>query len=130
MAHITMQNERIRVSYREGNLDGERIFENHCHARYETIAVFEGRMSIVVDGERYTLGAGEIKICQRDGEVFNYQFTANNSYKAEMEYFFDIIENDKENTQNPPESSALTIKLIDTLVESADNDGKVIEYSI
>ena len=29
-----------------------------------------------------------------------------------------------------PALSALTIKLIDTLVESADNDGKVIEYSI
>lgn len=60
MAHITVQNEHIRVSYREGTLDGERIFENHCHARYETITVFEGRMSIVVDGERYTLGAGEM----------------------------------------------------------------------
>ena len=60
MAHITVQNEHIRVSYREGALDGEHIFENHCHARYETIAVFEGKMSIVVDGERYTLGAGEI----------------------------------------------------------------------
>ena len=60
MAHITMQNDNIRVSYREGTLDGERIFENHCHARYEMIAVFEGQMSIVVDGERYTLGAGEI----------------------------------------------------------------------
>lgn len=60
MAHITVQNERIRASYREGTLDGERIFENHCHGRFETIAVFEGSMSIVVDGERYTLGAGEL----------------------------------------------------------------------
>lgn len=91
---------------------------------------FQASCEISFENATVTLGAGEIKICQRDGEVFNYQFTANNSYKAEMEYFFDIIENDKENTQNPPESSALTIKLIDTLVESADNDGKVIEYSI
>ena len=60
MAHITLENGRLRASYREGTLDGERIFENHCHARYETIAVFEGRMTIVVDGERYTLGAGEM----------------------------------------------------------------------
>lgn len=60
MAHITVQNEHFRISYREGTLDGEHIFENHCHARYETIAVFEGRMSIVVEGERYMLGAGEM----------------------------------------------------------------------
>ena len=60
MAHRTMQNENMRVSYREGTLDGEHIFENHSHTRYEMIAVFEGKISIVADNEKYMLGAGEI----------------------------------------------------------------------
>ena len=60
MAHRTLQNEKMRISYREGIVEGERIFENHCHTRYEMIAVFEGNISIVADGARYTLSAGEI----------------------------------------------------------------------
>ena len=60
MAHRTMQNKSMRVSYRDGTVDGEHIFENHCHTRYEMIAVFEGEMTIVIDGKRYTERAGDI----------------------------------------------------------------------
>lgn len=71
----------------------------------------------------------EMKICTKNGELFNYDFTPNVSYKAEMEYFYDLIENGTENTQNPPESSALTIKLVNTLVESSDKNGEFIAFS-
>ena len=72
---------------------------------------------------------GKITVYPRDGEAFNYEFTPNVSYKAEMEDFFDVIETGKENTKNPPESSALTIKLVNTLVESSDNNGAILEFS-
>lgn len=55
-----MQCDDIRISYREGISESEQIFESHCHTRYEIIAVFEGRVSIIIDGKKFTLKAGEI----------------------------------------------------------------------
>ncbi|MBQ9070742.1 MAG: helix-turn-helix transcriptional regulator [Clostridia bacterium] len=60
--HLTLEGENIRISYREQFTPGEEIFENHCHARYEMIAVFEGKVTIVVDKGKYTLRQGEIVI--------------------------------------------------------------------
>lgn len=58
--HVTLEEDRLRISYREGFIEDEQIFENHCHARYELIAVFEGAVDIVVEHRRYNLKAGEI----------------------------------------------------------------------
>ena len=60
--HKTMQGKDIRISYREGVVEGEEIFESHCHTRYEIIAVFEGKVSIVIDNKKFTLRAGEIAV--------------------------------------------------------------------
>ncbi len=60
--HKILENENIRISYREGNITGEHIFENHCHARYEIIAVIEGEIRIVIENRRYDLKAGEIAL--------------------------------------------------------------------
>ena len=60
--HKTMQGEDIRISYREGIVAGDEMFESHCHTRYEIIAVFEGKVSIVIDGKKFTLKAGEIAV--------------------------------------------------------------------
>ena len=62
MAHKTIEARNIRVSYREGTIEREHIFENHCHSRYEMITVFEGSTDIVVDGRKYTLGRAETVI--------------------------------------------------------------------
>ncbi len=45
----------------------------------------------------------------------------------ELEYFVDIIENNKENTVNPIQSTANTIKLQDAMKESMLNGGKIVE---
>ncbi len=55
--------------------------------------------------------------------------TPNNAYADEIFYFVDVIEGKIENTKNPPESSAMTIKLVNTLAESADKNGEVISFS-
>ena len=60
--HKTLENENMRISYREGFVENQKIFENHCHARYEMISVFEGSVGIVVDNKRYTLKEGELAI--------------------------------------------------------------------
>ncbi len=60
--HEVFEDKDIRISYREGNLQSEHIFENHCHARYEIIAVIEGEIRIVIDNRRYDLKSGEIAL--------------------------------------------------------------------
>ncbi len=60
--HGVLENKDIRISYREGNIDGEHIFENHCHTRYEIIAVIEGEIRIVIENRRYDLKAGEMAL--------------------------------------------------------------------
>ena len=44
----------------------------------------------------------------------------------EIEYYVDILINDRENTVNPPEESANTIRLIEVIEESAAANGKII----
>ena len=62
MARKNFKNEKIECSLREGVRDGEHIFENHCHPQYELIAVFEGSVTVVIEGGRLELGCGEIAI--------------------------------------------------------------------
>ena len=52
----------MRLSYREGISESEHIFENHCHERYEMIAVLDGSISIVMEDGRYELSAGMVAI--------------------------------------------------------------------
>jgi len=44
----------------------------------------------------------------------------------EIEYYVDILMNDKENTINPPEQSADTIRLVEIIEASAEKNGKTI----
>ena len=52
----------MRISYREGITSDEHIFENHCHARYEMIAVIEGEIGLIIENRKYNLSAGRIAI--------------------------------------------------------------------
>ncbi len=58
--HEVIENKDMRISYREGNISNEHIFENHCHTKYEIIAVTDGEIRIVIENRRYELRAGEI----------------------------------------------------------------------
>ena len=47
---------------------------------------------------------------------------------AEIRYFVDLIENGKQNLLNPPESAATSIRLIHTLMKSADKGGEIVKF--
>ena len=57
--HTTLDGNNMRISYREGFIENEEIFENHCHTRYELIAVFDGKVTIVVGNRKSSLRTGE-----------------------------------------------------------------------
>jgi len=48
--------------------------------------------------------------------------------EGEIDYYLDLIENNKENEKNPPESAAETIRLVEAAYESADNGGIRIPF--
>ncbi len=47
---------------------------------------------------------------------------------AEIRYFVDLIENGKKNELNPPESASRSIRLIHTLMKSADENGRIVKF--
>ena len=71
---------------------------------------------------------GEFKVCPRGEEPFVVDFAPESTQKIETQYFFDWIDGKLENDFNPPEGSALTIKLINTLQKSSDMNGEFIDF--
>ena len=45
--------------YIESNIDTTLLWESHCHARFEMIAVLEGDISIMLEGKSYRLTEGQ-----------------------------------------------------------------------
>ena len=75
--------------------------------------------------------AGNLTVYPREGEPYTPEdWQPNNFYTAEIEYFIDLLENGGDNTQNPPESAALSVKLIRALGACADAGGNKAPYAI
>ena len=53
----------------------------------------------------------------------------NDDITSELDYFIDIVMNDKENTVNPPEQSANSMRLVEMIEESVKHNGKTIFVS-
>ena len=91
---------------------------------------FESYWLIALEKATVEHSGGKIKVCPRGGEPFVVELESNSTQKDEFLYLADWIDGKVENTFNPPEGSALTIKLVNTLVESSNNDGKYIPFTI
>lgn len=70
----------------------------------------------------------KITVYPRGSESFVVDIEGNDMYFSEIEYFIDKICSEEENTENPPESAATTIKLIETLIESSDKNGETLIF--
>ena len=71
---------------------------------------------------------GEFKVCPRGDEPFVVDFAPESTQKLETQYFFDWIDGKLENDFNPPEGSALTIKLVNALQASSDKNGEILPF--
>jgi len=69
----------------------------------------------------------KMTVCPRDGENFNPEINEDSMYKNELEYLIELINNGGKNEVNPPESSAETIRLVQTLKASADKGGEIVK---
>lgn len=79
------------------------------------------KATVVLDSEGVT-------VYPRGGEAYKPELDDKSFYEAEIEFFVDLIASGADNVINPPSSAAMTVKLIDTLRESARSGGRVIPF--
>ena len=72
---------------------------------------------------------GIVTVYPHKGEPWRPPADSSNMYIKEIEYLIDVAANGTINTRNTPQSAALSVKLIAALKESAEKNGKIIEYT-
>lgn len=55
MQEKTFETRHLQCTYRKTVTQTHNIFENHCHLQFELIAVFEGSVSVQIEGTKYRL---------------------------------------------------------------------------
>lgn len=91
---------------------------------------FQADFTVTFEKATVTLKGNEVVVCPRGGEKYVADIKGNNFYEEEIRFFVDMLVNGTENTENPPESAATTVKLIETLRESARKDGEKVPFRV
>lgn len=88
------------------------------------------KAEFIVSLEKATVACegGVVTVYPRNGEKFTPELCTVDGYEGEIEFFLDTILSGEENTKNPPESAAMSVKLIETLRESAKKKGEKIAF--
>lgn len=67
-----------------------------------------------------------VTVYPREGDSFSPELSNVDGVTGELSYFLDTIATGAENTQNPPSSAAQTVHLVEMLLESAKDSGKIV----
>jgi hypothetical protein len=62
-----------------------------------------------------------VKVYPNEGDPFVPDIPVCRPFTEEFAFFIDLLLNNSENLDNPPESAYKTVKLVELLRESADN---------
>ena len=54
-----LNTDKFFLQYKEEQIENTLLWENHCHAEFELIAVLEGGISVTLEGRNYRLSRGE-----------------------------------------------------------------------
>lgn len=91
-------------------------------------APFTADYRVALEKATVVCESGVVTVYPRGGTPFTPELCQTGGYEGEIEYFVDLIENGAQNGKNPPESAANTVKLMETLQESAKQDGGKLPY--
>ena len=89
---------------------------------------FTSDYRVAFENATVDFAGGALTVYPREGEAYTPEWEPNNFYKDEIAFFAEMVENNLDNPQNPPESAALTVKLITALRESAEKNGEKMAY--
>lgn len=91
---------------------------------------FSATFRVGFEGATFILDRDGFKVYPKDGTApFTPGLNAPDGYTGEISYFCDVITGRRPDDVNPSESGANTIRLIDTMKESAENGGRVIKFT-
>lgn len=88
---------------------------------------FETVCTIAFGDATVTRRGSVVTVAPRNGEPFDPEITLVNYYLEEIRAFLDAVINDTE-PENAPRDSALSVKLVNTLVKSAESGGEIIPF--
>ncbi len=91
---------------------------------------FQADFTISFEKATVTLKDNEVVVCPRGGQKYIADIKGNDFYEEEIRFFINLIQNGGENTANPPESAAVTVKLTETLRESARKCGEKVPFIV
>ncbi len=106
--------------------DGKMIIANASWDESRTCK-FHMSYRIRFDKAVVVLDGGKITVYPEEGEAYEPQLPRADRMAEEIKFLAMSILEDVDNTTNPPESAMLTVKLVELLRESADNNGKVVK---
>lgn len=69
-----LKSEEIRIEYTESEVVFPDLWENHCHTQYEVIAVEQGDITVLLEGQNYRLQKNQVLIVP---PLFYHSVTAN-----------------------------------------------------
>ncbi len=69
-----IETEEIKLEYIESEIDHPILWESHCHAKYEMIAVASGDITVMLEGQSYRLKENQTIIIP---PLFYHSITAN-----------------------------------------------------
>lgn len=70
----------------------------------------------------------EVTVYEKDGATYKPEISTLDGITNEIAYLVDIIDKNKINTLNTAASAAMTIRLIETMRQSADNNGIKVQF--
>lgn len=83
-----LDTDRFHLEYTESELEHPILWESHCHAQYEIIAVTDGDITVMLEGENYRLKKNQLIIIP---PLFYHSVTANDTEKySRITALFDI----------------------------------------
>jgi len=89
-------------------------FSASCSINFE-------QATVLFDGQTLTVAHKE------DGRNEIIPLSDESGYFGEISYFCDVIEGKTKNIKNPPQSAALSVKLVGEICKSADESGSIIK---
>lgn len=85
---------------------------------------FTAAYSVGFENATVIMERGKVTVYPADGsEPFTPEYPHRGGIEGEIDYYLDLLESGEENTKNPPESAAATIRLVEAARESAEKDG-------
>ena len=92
------------------------------------MGVFTADYRIAFEKAPVDMGAGKVTVYPRGGEAYSPDTDEGDCYYNEIRFFVESLQTGKENVNNPPESAATTIKLVNKLIESAEKAGATLPF--